>query len=152
MLSYVCDRCRKIMSKDDHSDSIRLVIKKNRPDKDRDIDLCPGCTKLFNTFMLDDPSDDNDEPVAMPLDEDWFKCPRCHAHYAFNVTDEAITSDFDARIQIRRIHVLRRTPERKLTNNIIEDGYINQPFVNFHCSMCDQLLKIPENILKEVNK
>ena len=132
MLSYVCDRCRKIIPVNDQNKIFRLIVR-DSPNKDKDIDLCSVCFNVFNMFMSRDESDD--DPVEMPIDKDGFKCPRCHSHYAFGVTDEE-----------RHIHVLR------IGSTTVEEGYIDRPFVNFNCTVCNHLLAIPKTILEEVNK
>lgn len=136
MLRYVCDRCKKVI--DGLNDKPYCLMMRSADDqKSKEIDLCSGCVDLFNIFMLNDQSDGCDDPVEMPLAEDGFECPNCHAHYAF-----AVTAEFRPRIQ-----VLRMTP-----TDTIGEGYICNPFVTFNCPICNQVLKIPESVLKEVNK
>lgn len=132
MLRLVCDRCNKVVFTDDQHKSISLIIK-DGSNKEKDVDLCSDCANLFNAFILN--KDDTDDPINMPLAEDGFECPRCFTHYNFSVTDED-----------RRIHVLR------IGSHKVEEGYIDRPFVNFNCTVCNLLLKIPKVVLEEVNK
>ena len=138
MLRYVCDRCKKVIFTD--GPSIRLTVitaDENQPDKEERADLCSDCSNLFKMFMSNKESDDSDYPIEMSLAEDKFECPRCYTHYVFEVTED------------RRIHVLY-----KGSNHVdVKTSIITHPpFVNFNCPICNLLLKIPESVLKEVNK
>lgn len=129
MLSYVCDRCRKIIPSTDTKKMVRLQFQNDSAD--RNIDLCSKCFGLFDEFILSG----KDDPVEMSLAEDGFECPCCHTHYVFEVTED------------RRINLLRRT-----SDNIVEIGNINREFFRFNCPQCAQLLTIPESVLKEAYK
>lgn len=132
MLRLVCDRCNKVVFTDDRHKSISLIIK-DGSNKEKDVDLCSDCTNIFDAFMSN--KDDSDDPVEMSLAEDGFECPRCYSHYNFAVIGG------NHRIQVLRV-----------ASNTVEEGYVDQPFVNFNCTVCNLLLKIPKVVLEEVNK
>lgn len=77
MVKLVCDRCKKVINVV-NDEPRRLIIKDGLTAigivmdtcNDKNVDLCSNCFNIFNTFMLNEESDNNDEPVTVPITDD----------------------------------------------------------------------------------